>query len=203
MFTGIVTAVGTVRAVTRNGDTLALTIRAPYDDLTIGESIAVAGACLTVVEKGRGWFRVDAVATTRGRTRFGDVVEGTPVNLERAMQVGDRFGGHFVQGHVDGVGTVKAVRNEADASIIDIEVPPAVADATVPHGSITLDGVSLTVSALPAPSVVQVALIPHTRQVTTLGEVAVGDRLHVEGDLIGKYVHQLVDRIPRSAERGS
>ena len=192
MFTGIVTAMGTVRRVARDGDRLALTIEAPYDDLVEGDSIAVNGACLTVVERGDDWFRVDAVVTTRGRTRFGDMSEGERVNLERAMQMGDRFGGHLVQGHVDGVGEVADVRPEGDAVLIDIVVPAEVAEISVPYGSVAIDGVSMTVNAIPQPGMVQLSVIPFTCDHTTLGALAPGARVHVEADMIGKYVRQLM-----------
>ena len=192
MFTGIVTAMGTVTAVERDGERLALTIRAPYDDLDLGESIAVNGACLTIVDRGPDWFRVEAVVTTRGRTRFGEMAVGEPVNLERAMQMGDRFGGHLVQGHVDGVGTVRQVRSEADAILIDIEVPTEVADVSVPYGSVAVDGVSMTVNAVPAPGIVQLSVIPFTSEHTTLGRLRPGAGVHLEADMIGKYVRQIL-----------
>jgi riboflavin synthase len=193
MFTGIVTAVGRVADVRRADDRVTLTIEAPYDDLALGESVAVLGACLTVVGQEPGRFRVEAIVTTRGRTRLGDLAAGDCVNLERALAVGDRLGGHFVQGHVDGLGEVLAVTPREDAVLLDVRVPPEAADLAVPYGSITLDGVSLTINALPAPGTVQVALIPHTRDHTTLGALAAGDRVHVEADLLGKYVRRLLD----------
>ncbi|UCD25616.1 MAG: riboflavin synthase [Gemmatimonadota bacterium] len=192
MFTGIVTEVGKVSAVQREEDRLAFTIEAPYEDLVAGDSIAVSGACLTVVEKGDNWFKVEAIVTTRGRTWFGDLQVGDEVNLERSLQIGDRLGGHFVQGHVDGVGTVRRVEEEADAVLIDIHVPDETAELTVPHGSITFDGVSLTVNATPEPNVVQVALIPYTLEHTTLRNLKPGDPVHIEGDMIGKFVRQLL-----------
>jgi riboflavin synthase len=197
MFTGIVTARGRVAQVSRANGRLRLAIEAPYPDLAPGESVAVNGACLTVAERQPGRFTVDVIVTTRGRTRLGDLREGDAVNLERALALGDRLGGHLVQGHVDGVGEVVVVREEADALILDLRIPDDVAEVTVLHGSITVDGVSLTVSALPGPSRVEVALVPYTRQHTTLGTLAAGDRVHVEGDLIGKFVRQLI------AARGS
>lgn len=193
MFTGIVTAVGVVQAVRREGGKVRLTVEAPWHDLDTGESIAVAGACLTVVAHRPEAFEVEAIVTTRGRTRLGDLVAGDRVNLERALQVGDRLGGHFVQGHVDGLGRVTAVTPADDALLLDVQVPDAVAPLCVAHGSITLDGVSLTINALPAPGRVQVALIPHTREHTTLGALTAGDAVHVEGDLLGKYVQRLLD----------
>jgi riboflavin synthase len=197
MFTGIVTARGRVTAVARQADRLRVTITAPYGDLGPGESVAVNGACLTVVQATGGAFTVEVIVTTRGRTRLAELREGDLVNLERALAVGDRMGGHFVQGHVDGLGTVARVQEVADAILLDVDIPPDVAEVTVPHGSIALDGVSLTVNAVPAPGRIQVALIPYTREQTTLGALTPGDQVQVEGDLIGKVVRQLV------AERGS
>ncbi len=197
MFTGIVGAVGRVAKATRetgNGkrtEGLALTIQSPYRGVKKGESIAVNGACLTVEKLVKGGFTVHAVATTLGRTLIGDWRKGQPVNLERALRAGDRLGGHFVQGHVDGVGTVEQVAESGDAFLVDIRVPRDVEETTVLHGAITVDGVSLTVNALPAAGVVQVSLVPFTREHTTLGRVAVGDRVHIEADVLGKYVRQL------------
>ena len=193
MFTGIVTARGSVTAVEAGADRLKLTIAAPYGDLSLGESIAVNGACLTVVETDGAGFSVEAIATTRDRTTLRDLRVGSAVNLERALAVGDRLGGHFVQGHVDGVAEVVAVTPRDDAVLVDLRVPEAVVPVTVPQGSITVDGVSFTVNALPSPGVVQVSVIPYTREHTTLGAVQVGDRLHVEGDLLGKFVQNLME----------
>ncbi|HTY06546.1 MAG TPA: riboflavin synthase [Gemmatimonadales bacterium] len=197
MFTGIVTAVGRVKAGKReagNGKRdpgLTLTILAPYRGLKRGESIAVNGACLTVEQVIRGGFTVHVIATTLDRTLVGEYAPGRRVNLERAMRAGDRLGGHIVQGHVDGVARVTVVTDRDDARLVDLEVPAEVREITVPHGSITVDGVSLTVNALPASGAVQVSLIPFTRAHTTLGAVGVGDRVHVEGDVLGKYVRAL------------
>jgi riboflavin synthase len=192
MFTGIVTAIGEVLRAERGPDRLALTLRAPYPDLAPGESVAVNGACLTVVEAGDGSFRVDVIVTTRGRTCLETLRAGDRVNLERALAVGDRLGGHFVQGHVDGVADVVAVRDEQDARFLDVRLPPEVAELSVPHGSIAIDGVSLTINAIPAPDTVQVALIPFTIQHTTLGQRRPGDRVQVEGDMLGKYTRHLL-----------
>jgi riboflavin synthase len=193
MFTGIVTALGAVVDVTRDADRLSFAIESPYADLRTGESVAVNGACLTVVEVRNARFRVEAVVTTRGRTRFGDLHVGEAVNLERAMQMGDRFGGHLVQGHVDGVGKVTEVREQADALLIDIAVPSDVAELSIPYGSITVDGVSMTVNAVPERGVVQLSVIPFTREHTTLGSLQPGDQVHLEADVIGKYVRQLLE----------
>ncbi len=193
MFTGIVTACGTLARTKQDGNRLALTIEASLAGLELGDSVAVNGACLTVIAAGDGWFQVEVVVTTRERTRFAEMSEGERVNLERAVAVGDRLGGHLVQGHVDGVGEVLRVGHQDDALLLDLAVPEDVAGITIPHGSIAVDGVSLTVNHIPEPGVVQVSLIPHTRAHTTLGEVVEGRHVHIEGDVIGKYVRQLLD----------
>jgi riboflavin synthase len=192
MFTGLVTAMGTVRVARRDGDGLALRIAAPYQKLRRGESIAVDGACLTVERAAKGWFSVHVIRTSLDRTLFGEYARGRRVNLERALRLGDRLGGHLVQGHVDGIGRVERITRREDATILDVSVPAEVARVSIPLGSITLDGVSLTVNAIPAPGVVQVALIPVTFEETTLGLRQPGDRVHVEGDTIGKYLEQLL-----------
>jgi riboflavin synthase len=156
-----------------------------------GESIAVNGACLTVERVVKGAFTVHAVQTTLSRTLIAEWKKGRAVNLERALRATDRLGGHFVQGHVDGVGTVDKVATNGDALLVDVRVPAEVAETTILHGAITIDGVSLTVNALPRPGVVQVSLVPFTREHTTLGKLSSGDRVHVEADVLGKYVRQL------------
>jgi riboflavin synthase len=190
MFTGIVDAVGRVDSVALNNG-VELRIKASYKALKKGESVAVNGACLTVERVVKGGFTVHAVGTTLGRTLIGDWSKGRMVNLERALRAGDRFGGHFVQGHVDGVGTVERVMPQGDALLLDIRVPRDVAETTVLHGAITIDGVSLTVNAIPQTGVVQVSLVPFTREQTTLGRLVTGERVHVEADVLGKYVRQL------------
>jgi riboflavin synthase len=198
MFTGIVTAVGRVGRVgrtTENGKRtthgLTLTIRAPYKGLKRGESVAVNGACLTVERVVTGGFAVHVIETTEERTLFAEYAKGRAVNLERAIRASDRLGGHIVQGHVDGVAVVERAGRTGDAWIYDLRVPPAVREISVPHGAITVDGVSLTINDLPGPDSVQISLIPFTRAHTTLGTLRVGDRVHVEGDVLGKYVRQL------------
>ena len=188
MFTGIVSAVGRIEAVSSDG---VLRIRAPYRGLKKGESIAVNGACLTVEKVAKGSFTVHAVQTTLGRTLIGEWQKGSSVNLERAVRAIDLMGGHIVQGHVDGVATVERVTQQADALLVDVRVPDEVRETTILHGAVTVDGVSLTVNALPRPGVVQVSLVPFTREHTTLGKVKQGDRVHVEADVLGKYVRQL------------
>ena len=194
MFTGIVTAIGEVARADRGADRLALAIRSPWDDLGAGDSIAVNGACLTVVERTGGAFRVDVIVTTRHRTVLESLQPGDRVNLERALAVGDRLGGHFVQGHVDGVGQIVGLRENEDAWLMDVRLPEEVATLSIPHGSIAIDGVSLTISEMLGPDTVQIGLIPFTMQHTTLGDRRVGDRVQVEADMLGKYVRQLVQK---------
>lgn len=190
MFTGIVESVGRVATVHQNNGA-ELRITAPFRAVRKGESIAVNGACLTVERVVKGGFTVHAVETTLGRTLIGEWKKGRSVNLERALKVSDRLGGHFVQGHVDGLGSVERVASQGDALLVDIWMPADIAETTVLHGSIAVDGVSLTVNALPRPGVMQVSLVPFTRTHTTLGQLAAGDRVHVEADVLGKYVRQL------------
>ena len=192
MFTGIVTAIGTVERARAVPAGRECRIACPWSDLEAGESIAVDGACLTVARHGDGWFEVEVVGPSLGRTTVGDWAPGRRVNLERALRAGDRLGGHLVQGHVDGVGVVTGVERTEDAVLLDLQVPEVVARVAVPLGSIAVDGVSLTVNALPAPGTVQVSLVPHTLDHTTLGERRAGDRVHLEGDVIGKYVAALL-----------
>jgi riboflavin synthase len=193
MFTGIVSAVGAVREARRTDAGLELVIDAPYEGLVAGESVAVDGACLTAEQVVPGGFACHVVRTTLERTRFGEYRPGQPVNLERALRAGDRLGGHLVQGHVDGIGTVARVGDRDDARLLDLVVPPEVARATVALGSITVDGVSLTVNDLPAPGTIQISLIPFTLQHTTLGLRGPGDRVHLEADTIGKYLRAFAD----------
>lgn len=192
MFTGLVDDIGFVERamVTRAGRELRISCR--YEDLVPGESIAVNGACLTVREAGPGWFTVAAVGTTRGRTTVGNWTSGRRVNLERALRLGDRLGGHIVQGHVDDIAQVTDVRRTDDATLVDLAVPEGLAELMVPHGSLTVDGVGLTVNDLPSPRVVQLSLVEYTLRHTTLGALAVGDLVHIEGDVIGKYVRRLL-----------
>jgi riboflavin synthase len=193
MFTGIVTAVGQVRETVPAEGGLELTIECPYEGLALGESVAVDGACLTVQRLVPGGFAAHVVRTTVERTRFSDYRPGQAVNLERALRAGDRLGGHLVQGHVDGVGTIQGVTRLEDALLIDIAAPPEVARVSVPLGSITVDGVSLTVNAMPGATTIQISLIPFTLQHTTLSARRPGDRVHLEADTIGKYVSALIE----------
>lgn len=193
MFTGLIDDVGTIERVETTAAGRTFTVRSRYRDLADGESIAVNGACLTVIEHGgeEAWFKVAAVRTTLERTAMGDWVSSRRVNLERALRASDRLGGHIVQGHVDGVGRVASTAWRDDALLVDIVVPPELFALLVPLGSVAVDGVSLTVNALPAEDTLQVSLIEFTRKATTLGDTQVGARVHLEADVIAKYVHRL------------
>ncbi|MFI5233991.1 MAG: riboflavin synthase [Gemmatimonadales bacterium] len=192
MFTGLISDVGTIDRVQSTAAGREFRVRTSYVNLAAGESIAVNGACLTVRETGDGWFTAAAVLTTLGRTTLGDWEPGRRVNLERALAAGDRLGGHMVQGHVDAVAEVAAVEKIADALLVDITIPPQLAPLVVLHGSIAVDGVSLTVNAIPDAHTVQLSLIDFTLKATTLGALRMGHRVQVEADVIGKYVQRLV-----------
>lgn len=195
MFTGLIDDVGTIERVSSTDAGREFRVACRYSDIVEGESIAVNGACLTVREFGAGWFTVAAVTTTLERTAMDAWRDGTRVNLERALRVGDRLGGHFVQGHVDGVARVEGVRTHGDARLVDLALPPGLPELMVQHGSVAVDGVSLTVNDLPAPGgtpLLQLSLIEYTLRHTTLGDLAVGARVHVEADMLGKYVRQLL-----------
>jgi riboflavin synthase len=192
MFTGLIEQVGEIDAVHQTDAGRELRIRASFADLSTGESIAVNGACLTVREFGAGWFEVAAVTTTLERTTIDSWKRGTRVNLERSLRASDRLGGHIVQGHVDCVGTVVRREMRGDALVIDVSLPASIQPLFVLHGSIAIDGVSLTVNDL-TPNGVQLALIEYTLRHTTLDDLAVGDKVQVEADMIAKHVRRLVE----------
>ena len=197
MFTGLVDDIGTIRQVTESEAGRELLIASRYTDLVPGESIAVNGACLTVRTCGvdgadRGWFTTAAVVTTLDRTTIGRWREGRELNLERALRLGDRLGGHMVLGHVDTVVPVRRVSVREDARLVDLTLPPWVHALMVAHGSITVDGVSLTVNALLDNFGVQLSLIEFTLRHTTLGRLAAGDEVHVEADVLAKHVERLL-----------
>ena len=192
MFTGLVDDVGMIERVTPTAAGREFRIRCRYDDLADGESVAVNGACLTVRSRGANWFAAAAVTTTLARTTMGAWSPGRRVNLERAIRVGDRFGGHMVQGHVDGVARVAGVRAAGDARLVDLALPHGLTDLMVRHGSVAIDGVSLTINDLPGPDIVQLSLIDYTLRHTALDALSEDDEVHVEADMIGKYVQKLV-----------
>ena len=199
MFSGIVEATGSVAGIAPAENGRRVRFRAPQilEGLRVGASISVDGACLTAIEIQPEGFSADVIGTTLSRTIAGRYAEGTRVNLERALRLGDRLDGHLVQGHVDGVGEVLEVVDQGETRLVDLTLPAEVEAVTILHGSITVNGVSLTVNALPGSGRCQVALIPHTRAVTTLGELCRGDPVNLEGDLIGKYVGRIVASTPR------
>ena len=191
MFTGIVDDVGVIESVTSTPAGRELRIRSSYRDLEDGESISVNGACLTVRESDATSFAVAAVVTTVGRTTIGEWNEGQRVNLERAMRADDRLGGHIVQGHVDGVGVVAGVEQIDDAVMIDVDLPDSLGAMVVQHGSVAIDGVSLTVNAITGDRL-QLSIIEYTLKHTTFGGLKAGSRVHIETDVIGKFVRRLV-----------
>lgn len=189
MFTGIVTDVGRVRAVRETNRDRRFEIETKFDLSTveIGASISHAGCCLTVVEKGPDWFAVEVSGETLGLTTLSDWKEGRPVNLERAARVGDELGGHIVSGHVDGVGEVLSIDSEGGSHRVRIRAPRPLHRFIAPKGSITVEGVSLTVNEV-EDDVFGVNLIPHTWDVTTLGTLQVGGKVNLEIDMLARYL---------------
>lgn len=204
MFTGIVEAVGTVAAVEPRGDVVRLVVDEPRlaAEVGLGDSVAVNGACLTVAEAGSGALRFDAIRETLERTSTGALAPGDRVNLERAMRADARFDGHIVQGHVDEAGTIREWRRAGEDVRLFVQTSIAFANGLVEKGSVTIDGVSLTVVGV-AVDGFDVALIPHTLAVTTLGDCSVGDSVNLEGDVLGKYVKRYLDRIGAAALSGA
>ena len=194
MFTGIIMDVGQVRAVIPGGDTrFTIGTRLDTGDLAIGASVACSGACLTVIEKGADWFSVQASAETLAHTTLGAWRVGTPVNLERALRLGDELGGHIVSGHVDAVAEIVERRPEGESLRFVIAVPPPFERAIAPKGSVALDGVSLTVNEVDGARF-GVNIIPHTQAETTFGTASVSDRVNLEVDLLARYVARLLGR---------
>jgi riboflavin synthase len=197
MFTGIVTDVGTVRSAEQRGD-LRLQIGTGYDMATVdlGASIACSGACLTVVDKGDGWFAVDVSGETISRTAKGMWSEGAKLNLERSLRLGDELGGHIVTGHIDGVAEVVNASPEGDSVRIELEVPRGLGPMIAPKGSIALDGVSLTVNdvrdAEDGSIRFSVNIIPHTAQHTTFDGISAGRQLNVEIDVLARYIDRML-----------
>ncbi len=194
MFTGIVSDLGRVRALHKRGDT-RIEIKTGYDtaQIDLGASIACSGPCLTVVEKGPGWFAVDASAETLACTTLGAWGEGTPVNLERAMRIGDELGGHIVSGHVDGVAAILDTSPEGDSVRFRFAAPEAFERYISPKGSVALDGVSLTVNEVDG-ATFGVNIIPHTLQRTTFRTLGAGGRVNFEVDTIARYVARLLGK---------
>lgn len=189
MFTGIVTDIGRVRSVRQTDRDRRYEIETAWDTATIdlGASISHAGCCLTVTEKGEGWFAVEVSGETLSKTRLGDWAEGARVNLERAARLGDELGGHIVSGHVDGLGEVVSITPEGGSHRIVVEAPAPLHRFIAPKGSITVDGVSLTVNGVQERRF-DLNIIPHTWDATTLGGLKVGDKVNLEIDMLARYL---------------
>ena len=200
MFTGLIEDLGTVEAIDRGGDGARLRIATSLaGELSLGDSIAVNGCCLTATAVAGDHFETEAMNQTLDVTALGDVDEGAKVNLELAMKVGDRLGGHIVQGHVDGVGTVSSVDDDGFARRVRVDLPTQLLQFVVDKGSITLNGVSLTVAEL-GDAWAEVSLIPETLERTNLGELQAGSRLNVECDVVAKYVERLMSPFARKEQ---
>ena len=193
MFTGIVEEVGTVRSIRPGAASVVVDVAASTvtDDAAVGDSILTDGVCLTITALRRDGFTADAMPETVRRTTLSERRPGDRLNLERAMTLSSRLGGHLVSGHIDGVGTVTSVTPEDNARVVELEAPEAVTRVTVDQGSVAVDGVSLTVVSI-AGDRLKVSLIPHTAAITTLGRLRAGSRVNLEADLIAKYVYAFV-----------
>ncbi len=193
MFTGIVEELGRLRGLKKGSKSALLEIaaREVLQDVKLGDSIAVNGVCLTVTGFTKDWFTADVMAETLGKTNLGSLRPGDRVNLERALRLSDRLGGHLVSGHIDGVGTIIGQQVVDIAVVTEIEAPPQVLKYVVGKGSVAIDGISLTVVEVTSRGFT-VSLIPHTAKLTTLGFKKIGDRVNLEGDVIGKYVERLL-----------
>lgn len=208
MFTGLVEAVGVVREVQRSAVGAVFRVEHPWRDLVLGESIAVNGVCLSVTSMPDGAFTCDASAETLTKTTLGAIMRGTEVHLERAMRAGDRMGGHVVSGHVDGVGRVAAKTPLGDALKVDFEVPEVLARFLAPKGSITVDGISLTINGATGTRF-DVVLVPITREHTRLDRKAIGEAVNLEVDVLAKYVARLLGQpgvdgaAPQNPEHGA
>lgn len=197
MFTGLVEEKGIVKSISCKRSALRLAIAAEDvpKELAVDDSVAVSGVCLTAISVSGNTFEVEAVEETLRKTTLGKLRTGSGVNLERALRFSDRLGGHLVQGHVDGVGTVTAVRPQDGGSLLSVRLPTEKLKYVIPEGSVAIDGVSLTVARFEG-DVLTISLIPHTLKNTTLGQLQVGDNVNVEVDLIGKYVESILTHGP-------
>ncbi|HNU72531.1 MAG TPA: riboflavin synthase [Thermodesulfobacteriota bacterium] len=201
MFTGLVEDMGTIAGIGKSGNSFVLSIDSHFD-LTqedVGASIAVDGVCLTVVQARHGRFSVDVSPETLSRTTLQERKRGDQVNLERALRISDRLGGHLVSGHIDGTGLVKLIRKEANALIITFSAETAVTRYIVEKGSVAIDGISLTVNSVEEREF-SVSIIPHTAEITTLGRKKTGSSVNIETDIIGKYVEKFLQAGPQDAK---
>lgn len=198
MFTGIITDIGRLRSIERRGD-LRVVISTAFDMSTVemGASIACHGVCLTVVDKGTGWFAVDVSAETLDRTALGDMAPGSAINLERSLRVGDELGGHIVTGHVDGLAEIVAIETVGDSRRFIFRAPGNLARFVAEKGSVALNGASLTVNAVDGDRF-EINIIPHTQSRTTFGDARAGDRVNMEIDVLARYVARLQDSAGRS-----
>ena len=195
MFTGIVEEVGLVKSIKRGANSMVLTIEASKvtEDLKLGDSIATNGVCLTVTSFGNSYFCADVMHETMNRSSLGSLKIGSGVNLERAMQLNGRFGGHIVSGHIDGTGEISKIDGDDNAIWYTIKTTKSIMKYIVEKGSITIDGISLTVAALlDNDAGFKVSIIPHTRQQTTLSQKKVGDIVNLENDVVGKYIERFI-----------
>lgn len=195
MFTGIITDIGTIDRIEARGDTRVV-VSTAYDTagIDLGASIACSGVCLTVVDKAPGWFAVDVSGETIGRTAQGQWIAGRQLNLERAMKLGDELGGHIVTGHIDGVAEVTRVAADGDSRRVSIRVPSDLAPFIAAKGSVTVDGVSLTVNTVEDAadaSVFHINVIPHTQAMTTLGALQAGQAVNIEIDVLARYLRRM------------
>jgi riboflavin synthase len=193
MFTGIITEVGTIRQVLQTGGGLRLSVHAAESckEITVSDSIAVNGVCLTVISLGQDVFQVDVVEETLAKTTLGKLQAAARVNLEPSLRMGDRLGGHMVLGHIDSVGTIRSMERRESSWLFDLEIEPEFGKYIIPVGSVAVDGVSLTVARRDQ-EVITVSIVPHTMENTLFGEYATGREVNMEFDLLGKYVEQLL-----------
>lgn len=208
MFTGIIEELGEVTAVDRSADAARVTVRGPLavSDARHGDSISVSGVCLTVIDKGADTFTADVMAETLAMSTLDDIQPGRRVNLERAAQVGDRLGGHIVQGHIDGTATVLSVTDGSAWRVVRLSLDPQHAPLVARKGSIAIDGVSLTVSEVGGgleDGWFEVSLIPETLGATTLGDRVPGDRVNIETDILARHVERMLALEPRLSERSA
>jgi len=195
LFTGIIESFGTIKRIESSGEGKVLTIGCDLDlsGSKIGDSIAVNGACLTAVSLGKNTFQVDMAPETVDRTTFKHLVNGSKVNIERALKLSDRIDGHLVSGHIDGTGTVSAIQQRSNAVIVTVEIPSDLAFDMIEKGSVAIDGISLTINRC-SDSDFEVSIIPHTAKITTIGIKKVGDKVNIETDMIGKYVKKILTK---------